>query len=89
MKQASKRFWKTAKPIYGKQRYIEHFQLINLFNNPIEYNDKRILAEACFLYDLYKQVEEGMIAFYLASYDHHFSPYRKGGFESNQISIIY
>jgi len=71
--------------IYKTQDELLNAQLINLIYNPVEDSDKMILAQAAYLYRIYKETE-GKIVFFLASTDHHFVPVRKKGFESRQAT---
>lgn len=83
---SARRYRKMAQAIYKDQEYKIYSQLLNLIDNPAEYSDMKILAEAKYLFDLYKQTENGNIEFYIASCDHHFSPIRRGEFTSSQVT---
>ena len=84
---AAKRFRHIAHDIYKTQERKENAQLINLIRKPVEHSDKWILSEAIYLSMLYQRMETEYVAFYIASTDHHFSPYRfAGGIESRQVT---
>ena len=74
--------------IYKTDDQRRHAQLFNLLRKEVEPDDQRILAEACYLLNLYKQVEGKNISLFMASTDHHFSPVRGKywAFESNQVT---
>jgi len=63
-------------------------QLYNLLFKKVETEDQKILAEACYLLNLYKATEGKDVSLYVASTDHHFSPARKPGWvvESRQVT---
>ena len=63
-----------------------HAQLFHLLSRPVEESDKIILAEAIYLFNLYKQTFGQKIIFFIASMDHHFSPISKSGFESKPVT---
>jgi len=81
-----KGFKKLAFDIYKTQDEIINSQLTNLLRKPAETTDKTILAEAIYLFNVYKQMEGKNVAFYITSTDHHFSPVRKKGLESRGIT---
>ena len=81
-----KGFKRLAFDIYKKQDEIINSQLTNLLRKPADSIDKKILAEAIYLFNVYKQMEGKNIAFYITSTDHHFSPVRKKGLESRGIT---
>ncbi|NHI95077.1 MAG: hypothetical protein EAX96_21490 [Candidatus Lokiarchaeota archaeon] len=83
---SAKRFRKIAKPIYKNQDTVLNAQLLNLIDNPAEYSDMKILSQAKYLLDLYKQTEGGTVEFYIASCDYHFSPVKRGAFISKQVT---
>jgi len=61
-------------------------QLFHLLSKPVEESDKIILAEAIYLFNLYKQTYGKGVTFLISSMDHHFSPIRKSGFESRPVT---
>ena len=82
----TRRFKRVAREIFRTQRWRENLQLVNLIRNPVKKSDKIILAEAVYLFDLYKRSEQ-VTKFYLCSTDHHFSPIRfRGGIESRVVT---
>lgn len=74
--------------IYRTDDVRQNAQLYNLTVKEVETEDKIILAEACYLFNLYKQTEEERVSVYVASTDHHFSPVRRKtwAFESRQVT---
>lgn len=70
----------------GDQR--THAQLFNLLRKEVEQEDQMILAEACYLLNLYKQIESKDVSLFIASTDHHFSPVRRKSwtYESRQVT---
>jgi len=74
--------------IYRTDDQRRHTQLFNLLRKEVESDDKIILAEACYLLNLYKQVEGKNVVLFMSSTDHHFSPVRRKGwaFESRQVT---
>jgi len=74
--------------IYLRDERRRHAQLLNLLKKDVEAEDQIILAEACYLFNLYKQIEGKDVSFFIASTDHHFSPVRRKGwaFESRQVT---
>ncbi len=83
---APRGYKKLAFDIYKTQDEIINSQLTNLLRKPAETTDKIILAEAIYLFNVYKQMEGKKLAFYITSTDHHFSPVRKKGLESRGIT---
>ena len=83
---SAKRFRKMATSIYRNQDTLLNAQLLNLIDSPAEYSDMKILAQAKYLLDLYKQTEGRDVDFYIASCDYHFSPVKRGGFISRQVT---
>lgn len=84
---AARRFKRLARDIYKEREIKEDFQLFHLIKKPVETSDKFILSEAVYLFQLHYRMEEEMVAFYLASTDHHFSPKRWiGGIESREVT---
>ena len=81
-----KGFKKLAFDIYKTQDEILNSQLTNLLRKPPETTDKKILAEAIYLCKLYRETEGKELQFYIASTDYHFSPVRKKGLESRQVT---
>ena len=82
----SPKFRKLAFKIYKTQDEIINSQLTNLLRDPPDNTDKTILAEAIYLFKLYKQTEGKKLTFFIASTDHHFSPVRKKGLESRGVT---
>lgn len=72
--------------IYRTQDQLLNAQLMNILIRPIEDSDKLILAQAAYFLDLYKQAEGKKISLFIASTDHHFSPFRRGRLESRQVT---
>ena len=77
---------KFAYKLYKEQDQLSMKQLTNLLENPVDKIDKIILAEAACLNKLYKETIPDDVEFILVSTDRHFSPYRKEGFESKQVT---
>ena len=74
--------------IYRTSDIRANAQLYNLLLKKVEPEDQKILAEACYLLNLYKDIEGKAVSLYIASTDHHFSPARKPGWvvESCQVT---
>ena len=74
--------------IYRTSDIRANAQLYNLLLKKVEPEDQKILAEACYLLNLYKATEGKAVSLYIASTDHHFSPARKlgGVVESRQVT---
>ena len=84
---AAIRFKKLAHNIYIKQENIKFLQAMRLLYDEPNDTDKKILAQAIYLLQLYKKTESEKVKLYLASTDTHFSPKRiKGGSESRIIT---
>jgi hypothetical protein len=62
-----KGFKKLAFDIYRTQDEIINSQLTNLLRKPAEDTDKTILAEAIYLFNVYKLMEGKNVAFYITS----------------------
>lgn len=74
--------------IYRTDDVRQNAQLFNLTVKEVEIEDKIILAEARYLFNLYKQTERERVSVFIASTDHHFSPVRRKtwAFESRQVT---
>ena len=74
--------------IYRTDDQRRHAQLFNLLTKKVETDDQIILAEACYLLNLYRQIEGKNVFLFIASTDHHFSPVRRKdwAFESRQVT---
>lgn len=74
--------------IYRTDDKRANAQLYNLLMKKAEPEDQKILAEACYLLNLYKATEGKEVSLYVASTDHHFSPARMQGWavESRQVT---
>jgi hypothetical protein len=83
---APKGLKRLAFDIYKTQDEISNSQLMNLLRKPVGTIDKTILAQAIYLFEVYKQTEGKNIAFFIVSTDHHFSPVRKKGLESRGVT---
>ena len=71
--------------IYRTQDECLNAQLTNLIYNPVDGNDKMILAQSIYLYNLYKQTST-KITMYLSSTDYHFVPVKRMGYVSKQVT---
>lgn len=74
--------------IYRTDDVRQHAQLYNLLVKEVETEDQIILAEASYLFNLYKQTEEERVSLFITSTDHHFAPVRRKtwAFESRQVT---
>lgn len=74
--------------IYKTNDIRANAQLYNLLLKKVEPEDQKILAEACYLLNLYKATEGKAVSLFIASTDHHFSPARRPGWvvESRQVT---
>lgn len=81
-----KGYKRLAFDIYRTQDEILNSQLTNLLRKPPDTVDKTILAQAMYLFELYKQTEGKDVTFFIVSTDHHFSPVRKRGLVSRGVT---
>lgn len=78
------RYYRTVHDeVYDQYRKRYH-QLLKLKEQPVEESDKRILAEAVYLFNHYKQ-SNSAVKMYLASTDYHFSPFDSEGEITEEI----